>query len=174
MPEPKIKILYTLPPNESKCFETDQDCIIFGRKPRSDEHIDLDLQPDTYVSRIHARLSYEDGNYFLEDVNSANGSYVDEKIITAKTRVTSGSKIKIGWTIVEIQDMPRDNIVDSEANLDGESTIVRDVAALSGQAEVEDTADKTLLTREVIPCGTNQQKKGWQRYQNFMRQKISP
>ena len=99
-------ITYTLPPNAPKKFQSESDIIIFGRNPRDNQQIDLDLSPDGYVSHVHARLTYEDGEYWIEDLQSENGTWVNEIKITGKTRLTYNAKIKLGWTIIDVERTP--------------------------------------------------------------------
>lgn len=96
-------ISYTFPPNPPKKYETASNCIIFGRKPRSDQHINVDLQPDGYVSHVHASLTYEDDEYWIEDLGSENGTWINDLRIEGKIRLRYGSKIRLGYTIINIE-----------------------------------------------------------------------
>jgi class 3 adenylate cyclase/pSer/pThr/pTyr-binding forkhead associated (FHA) protein len=96
-------ITYTFPPNPPKRFETESCNIIFGRKPRASQHIDLDLHPDAYVSHVHARLTYEDDEFWIEDLGSENGTWVNDRKIEGKIRVAYGSKIRLGYTIISVE-----------------------------------------------------------------------
>jgi len=99
-------ISYTLPPNPPKKFETTSNFIIFGRKPRSDQPINVDLQPDGYVSHVHARLIYEDDEYWIEDLGSENGTWINDRRIEGKIRLPYGSEIRLGYTIINIEREP--------------------------------------------------------------------
>lgn len=57
---------YTLPPNPSKKFESDS--VVLGRRPKPGQHIDLDLTPDSYVSKRHAHITLENGEYWSDGV----------------------------------------------------------------------------------------------------------
>jgi adenylate cyclase len=98
-----MRISYTLPPNPPKHFETASSSITFGRKPKADHDVDVDLSPDRYVSHVHARLTYEDGEYWIEDLSSENGTWVNDRRIQEKIRLPYGSKIRLGWTIIDIE-----------------------------------------------------------------------
>ncbi len=52
--------------------------------------------PHASVSRIHARLLRRDGGYELTDLNSTNGSYVDDRQVRGSTMVHSGSQVRLG------------------------------------------------------------------------------
>ena len=40
--------------------------------------------PQNTISQFHAKISYKDGDYLLEDLNSTNGTYVNEKALVYK------------------------------------------------------------------------------------------
>ncbi|MGH7864341.1 MAG: FHA domain-containing protein, partial [Candidatus Binataceae bacterium] len=52
--------------------------------------------PHPSVSRAHARLVRRDGGYELMDLNSTNGSYVDERKVQGTQAVNNGSELKLG------------------------------------------------------------------------------
>jgi pSer/pThr/pTyr-binding forkhead associated (FHA) protein len=55
---------------------------------------------DPKVSRSHAEIYFEDGHYVIEDLNSTNGVYVDDKLIQ-KIALKSGSRITLGDSRLE-------------------------------------------------------------------------
>ncbi len=97
-----IIIDYVSPPHRPKRFETLAPSVILGR-PSAGQPVDLDLTPDTSVSRRHARLSCEQGSYWLEDLNSKYGTWVNGRQITAPIRLLPGDKIQLGRTTLEIR-----------------------------------------------------------------------
>src|ERR1700674_4494039 len=52
--------------------------------------------PHASISRAHARLMRRDGTYELMDLNSTNGSYVNEEPVHGSARVQSGSEVRLG------------------------------------------------------------------------------
>ncbi|MCD4715426.1 MAG: FHA domain-containing protein, partial [Desulfobacterales bacterium] len=94
---------YTLSPNPPKNFGSESDSVILGRRPKPGQHIDLDLTPDSYVSKRHAHITFENAEYWIEDLGSGNGTWVDGQKITVKTRLTPESKVRVGWTNIEIE-----------------------------------------------------------------------
>lgn len=74
-------------------------------RPSGDWVVDLDLTPDVTVSRQHARLTYDNG-YWLEDLNSRGGTWVNEQRITIKTRVSPEDQIRMGQTNLVLQPPP--------------------------------------------------------------------
>src|SRR5512138_2270286 len=92
---------YSYQSNAPHRFETESDSIIIGRLWRG-QVVDLDLTPDHTVSRRHARLSLEDGVYWLEDLGSTGGSWVNGQKITAKTRIGPTDKVTLGQTVLHV------------------------------------------------------------------------
>jgi pSer/pThr/pTyr-binding forkhead associated (FHA) protein len=61
------------------------------------------------VSRHHARLSWERGEFVIEDLDSANGTKINGRAIT-RTTVTPGERVEIGkfiLTLVELKAEPK-------------------------------------------------------------------
>ncbi|MBO0794552.1 MAG: FHA domain-containing protein, partial [Ktedonobacteraceae bacterium] len=59
---------------------------------------DISLPQDRLISRKHASVQYENGDYVLRDVGSANGTLLNGKLIEAMTPYTlsSGDQIHLG------------------------------------------------------------------------------
>ncbi len=98
-----MRIRYWHRGNE-KIFDKSAEAVVLGR-PRRGVHIDIDLTPDLRVSRPHARISAADGDYWIEDLGSANGTRVDGQPIKGmgKLRLQPGQKIAISDTTVEVE-----------------------------------------------------------------------
>ncbi len=62
-------------------------------------HITLD---DTYVSQLHARVFRRDGQIFIEDLGSTNGTYVNRTKVTAPLVVRRGDRLQVGKTVMEV------------------------------------------------------------------------
>ena len=71
-------------------IELDKNLITLGRHPECEVQIDQGA-----VSRKHAVISFKDNAYFLEDLSSRNGTFLNEEKISARTRLFDGAKIKI-------------------------------------------------------------------------------
>ena len=52
--------------------------------------------PHASVSRQHARLMRRDGGFELMDLNSTNGSYVDDRQIRGSAFLSAGSQLRLG------------------------------------------------------------------------------
>lgn len=54
---------------------------------------------DNAVSRAHAELTPDVGNWYIRDLGSQNGTYVNGDRITDRTRLRAGDQIRIGQTL---------------------------------------------------------------------------
>lgn len=59
--------------------------------------------PDTYASSFHARIYNRDGSWYVEDLGSTNGTYVNQRRITAPAELRAGDRVKIGKTTLELR-----------------------------------------------------------------------
>ncbi len=64
--------------------------VILGRHPECDVLID-----DGSVSRHHAQIVHEQGEYFVQDLNSRNGTYLNSNQINKPSKLFDGSEIRI-------------------------------------------------------------------------------
>ena len=62
----------------------------------------LVLNDDTYVSQLHARLFQQNGEGYVEDLGSTNGTYVNGKKIKGVTRLKRGDQVQFGQTVAEV------------------------------------------------------------------------
>jgi len=58
---------------------------------------------DDYASAHHARLVPRGGQWFVEDLGSTNGTYLDRMKVTVPTPVPLGVPIRIGRTSLELR-----------------------------------------------------------------------
>ena len=60
------------------------------------------LGDDTYVSQLHARVIRRDGQFYVEDLGSTNGTYVNRKKVTAPIAIRKGDRLQVGKTVMEL------------------------------------------------------------------------
>jgi pSer/pThr/pTyr-binding forkhead associated (FHA) protein len=58
---------------------------------------------DTYVSQVHARLAGKDGTWFVEDLGSTNGTYLNDRKVVAPVEVHAGDVVRVGKTVLELR-----------------------------------------------------------------------
>ena len=57
---------------------------------------------DSFTSQLHARVFSRDGQFFVEDLGSTNGTFVNGSKITSPTPLRRGDRLKIGKTTLEV------------------------------------------------------------------------
>ena len=62
----------------------------------------LVLADDTFVSQVHARFFRRDGDTFVEDLGSKNGTFVNGERVAAATRLRKGDRVQFGQTVAEV------------------------------------------------------------------------
>ncbi len=75
---------------EGETISLDVDVLTIGRSPHSDLFLD-----DITVSRHHARVLRDEGGFWVEDLNSLNGTYVNRKRIEQQ-RLFDADELQIG------------------------------------------------------------------------------
>ena len=58
---------------------------------------------DDYASTRHARLSQRGTEWYVEDLGSTNGTYLDRAKVTTAVRVPLGTPVRIGKTAIELR-----------------------------------------------------------------------
>jgi pSer/pThr/pTyr-binding forkhead associated (FHA) protein len=61
------------------------------------------LIDDTYASQQHARIYSSNGGFYVEDLGSTNGTYVNGRKISYPLELRIGDRIKIGKTVFEFR-----------------------------------------------------------------------
>lgn len=74
-------------------FELEKGAYIIGKNHKVQFYIEKDT-----ISQFHARVEYQGDAYYIEDLNSTNGTYVNEKLLSYKSRkqLQSGDSIRFG------------------------------------------------------------------------------
>ena len=58
---------------------------------------------DDYASTRHARIAQQGDDWYVEDLGSTNGTYLDRAKVTGPTRVPLGVPVRIGKTVIELR-----------------------------------------------------------------------
>lgn len=83
---------------ERAVFEIPEDRATLGRD--ADNTVVL---TDRQISKRHAVILRTDGVYWIEDLNSRNGVYVNGRRIEKRERLFDGSLLKLGSTILRFE-----------------------------------------------------------------------
>lgn len=71
--------------------------VIVGRDPASDLHLE-----DKTISARHARLSFHHGQWWVEDLRSTNGTFVNQEQVIEPLVIISGDRIRFGQIAMEV------------------------------------------------------------------------
>jgi len=58
---------------------------------------------DEFASNLHAKIYEVEGRFYVEDLGSTNGTYVNGRRITYPTELRGGDRIKIGRTVLDFR-----------------------------------------------------------------------
>jgi len=117
--------------------------LLIGRHP------DCDLVIDSpKVSRWHARVEGEDGTFWLTDLDSLNGTFLNGRQIT-RAQITEGDQIQIGSQIITFQDEQL-NQFDSYGMRVDVIGLTKDYKKRQGTFRVLHGISLTVLPREFI------------------------
>ena len=88
-------------PGEGTLITLEGDCITLGRDPGCTVVI-----PVTNVSREHAQILRLQNRFFIEDLQSRNGTFVNNVQINARTQLKNNDRIRICDFLAAFQDSP--------------------------------------------------------------------
>jgi pSer/pThr/pTyr-binding forkhead associated (FHA) protein len=94
---PPVLRLVAPPELKGRTFQLGEEATI-GRAAGCQVTID-----DTYASQLHARVFQRDGQIFVEDIGSTNGTYLNRKKVTGPMVIRRGDQLQIGNTILELE-----------------------------------------------------------------------
>ena len=57
---------------------------------------------DTYASQLHARVFSRDGQLFVEDLGSTNGTFLNRKKVQGPQVLHRGDRLQVGNTVLEL------------------------------------------------------------------------
>ncbi len=71
--------------------------ISIGRLPANDIVLD-----DTAVSGHHARILRRQGQWWIDDMTSSNGTWLNEKRLNERQRLEDGDRVRVGRTTITV------------------------------------------------------------------------
>jgi adenylate cyclase len=135
-------------------FERVAESITIGRcPPGATGGPDLDLNPDLTVSRSHARLWREGGQYFIEDTSSTHGTQINGEEIrgAGPYEVFPEDHIRIGETILRIEGASSPVGANSRAHSVSTRASTSRAAQIFPSAEIEgEVAGEMPVTNDLL------------------------
>ena len=154
-----MQLRYTKNDGMQMVFELGERPITLGRSPDADV-----VLLDERASRLHCGIRFWDGDFYIKDLKSRNGTYVNgEKIDVAK--IGAGDRIKVGSTrLVFEQDSPGTATVLHEVEEQmsggkGYSTILREIVTESEEPAPAKKKPDSLLESDAQPIRIKIRKK---------------
>ncbi len=137
------KLLVLQGPGSGREFRLDERPLVLGRQPGVDLRLDA---PE--VSRNHARVTFEDQAYFIEDLGSSNGTFVNSKKLAGKSLLNERDQIKIGPCLILYEP--------DEETADGDPDVVirGEVTAHTSNLRIF-TQDATQKLQNVLEIARN-------------------
>lgn len=96
--KPTLTIHFKIGEGKESVQHFSQSEIMIGR----DTNCDLSMM-DEALSAHHARLTHHHGQWWLEDLNSTNGTFLNREILTTPAVVITGDQFKCGNTVFDIR-----------------------------------------------------------------------
>jgi pSer/pThr/pTyr-binding forkhead associated (FHA) protein len=61
----------------------------------------VSVPDDAYMSQVHARVYMDDGDVFVEDLNSTNGTFINGEQVHGTRQLFHGDRLQVGHTVLE-------------------------------------------------------------------------
>ena len=92
------KLVVTEGPLRGTIVPLGPSAVLVGRAPSCTLVLD-----DDYSSSRHARVFQQDGQWFVEDLGSTNGTFVADQRVEGPTPVPTGTPVRVGRSVLELQ-----------------------------------------------------------------------
>jgi pSer/pThr/pTyr-binding forkhead associated (FHA) protein len=93
------EVVVTEGPLRGTTITLGQQSILIGRNPESTL-----VLSDDYASGRHARIFPQDGDWYVEDLNSTNGTFVgQQRVASDPVKLPVGATMRIGTTVLELR-----------------------------------------------------------------------
>ncbi len=159
-PRERLKLIVIKGADEGKQFELSDPVVGIGRDAGNTIRLN-----DTEVSRRHAELLLRPGDgkgYFVRDVGSANGTFVNNAQVLAETQLQPGDQVQIGQSVLVVSggrgdaasanDLAEKISLITRQDVELSSAIIKTIAEAEGSRilahpeKVEGPLAKKLLT----------------------------
>lgn len=141
------RLVVKVGPTPGELFELTQRETVIGRRDTNDIVIAFPA-----VSGQHARVTVEGEFYFLEDLNSSNGTFLNGRRISELTQMQSGDEISFGQSVILIFEAPQpepDEVVHTMLEMPGEAMTMLEQQMPPLEEQTLDADAATMLADEV-------------------------
>ncbi|MCB9529186.1 MAG: adenylate/guanylate cyclase domain-containing protein [bacterium] len=114
-------------------------------------HPDQTIQVlDRVVSKEHALVTFADEGYWLQDMSSRNGTFVNGVAIRGRTRLRDGDTITLGSTrIVYVDDQPKKGTPGPMENVTIQQTTVTD-SAIRSRVQADEARSQEFVPESQV------------------------
>jgi serine phosphatase RsbU (regulator of sigma subunit)/pSer/pThr/pTyr-binding forkhead associated (FHA) protein len=134
-------------PNQGTRIPLDGERFVLGRNPECQIVI-----PVTSVSREHAQILRVQARFFIEDLHSRNGTFVNNQAITGRTQLKNNDRIRICDFVaafLESEPAPDEGPEDEEDEVGGSTTVEATLSQHSSNILETQPADKLRGLLEI-------------------------
>ena len=125
--------------NPGQVFAIEGQRAVLGRHPDCDIVLDVGA-----VSRQHAQISLDEGDYFVEDLHSRNGTMVNGKLIEGRYKLQENDRLKICDLLFTFHQFEPNDGGDSQRDPEGATRWFEDETS-SSSSTVMSTMDVSKL-----------------------------
>lgn len=138
-----MRIIYTYKGDE-RVFERETSEAVIGRHTNG---VPVDLAPDMKVSRVHARVWIEDGVYWIEDLNSKQGTKVNGEEIRGKGKrmLYPDDTVRMGETTISVLVPAADQLAVTEL-----LSFSASAKSLEDSEDILDAAEFSLASTKYV------------------------
>lgn len=146
---------------QESVFPLVKDCTILGRHPNCDIVLEVGA-----VSRQHARIIRNESGFYLEDLNSRNGTFLNDQRVIGRQPLRDADRIRMCDLLFEFSDpttgepldeegATRAAWVDDEVALRSASTVMSKLDVSSGAAGVRLRVNPEAKLRALLEISQN-------------------
>ncbi len=135
------KLTITTGTSSGKVVELTQSELVIGRAAPANLVID---NPE--ISRRHARLSYQQGKYILEDLGSSNGTFLNGLRVRDSQVLTDGAEILLGGDVRLVFNQPSARVQSLDQLSSSKTMMESDLTAAGIQAAISNNPPDLLIT----------------------------
>lgn len=128
-------------PSQGKIYSLDRDTMVMGRHPDCDIVLEVGA-----VSREHARVVRVDDKFFLEDLKSRNGTFLNNEQLEGRRKLNEKDQIRICDLVFVFNHGTPEVTIDNAGNFDG------DVAGIGAMMVDDDEAEfnsRSTITSKI-------------------------
>jgi pSer/pThr/pTyr-binding forkhead associated (FHA) protein len=86
------------PPDQRGSAFVLPDEVTVGRGPGCGVRVE-----DTFASQLHARVFCREGEWFVEDLGSTNGTFLNRKRVHGPVPIRKSDRLQVGQTVLELR-----------------------------------------------------------------------